>query len=229
MNKPWSNSGSRAGVDYVDDFPAENDSGYGTEDHEIYGAEDYDAYTGPDNRWRWVAAFAAVVLLVAVVATMVITSGGDSVSTSTPLTPLNTPRTVIATAPPTSAKPPLPPETVVTVTPTPSATPEPTTPDTPAATTAPPVPAASVTYTVTGSRPLLDLVTIIYTDEQGLPRTDLNVALPWTKTLVLEPGVTFSSVTATSLTGKLNCAITNANGAVLVSQTNNSMIATCTE
>ncbi len=86
----------------------------------------------------------------------------------------------------------------------------------------------TITYTVTGSRQLFDLVSIIYTDEQGFPRTDVNVALPWTKTIVLNPGVETKSVTATSLLGQLNCAITDASGATLVAQTNNTMIATCT-
>ncbi|STZ57674.1 MmpS3 protein [Mycolicibacterium tokaiense] len=75
---------------------------------------------------------------------------------------------------------------------------------------------------------MIDLVSVIYTDEQGLPRTEVNVALPWSKTLVLNPGVDFESVTATSLTGQLNCAITDAAGTPVVAQNNNSMIATCT-
>ncbi|MGB3481582.1 MAG: MmpS family transport accessory protein, partial [Mycobacterium sp.] len=93
----------------------------------------------------------------------------------------------------------------------------------------PPAPdTRTVTYSVSGSRQLFDLVSIIYTDEQGLPRTDVNVALPWNKTLVLNPGVTIESVTATSISGQLNCTITDEAGTVLVAQTNNSMIATCT-
>ncbi len=81
---------------------------------------------------------------------------------------------------------------------------------------------------MTGTRPLLDLVTVVYTDAQGALQTDFNVALPWTRTVTLDPGVELKSVTATSLTGQLNCSITDAAGAVIVAQTNNSMITTCT-
>ncbi|MDO3640183.1 hypothetical protein Q2100_30870, partial [Mycolicibacterium sp. KC 300] len=105
-------------------------------------------------------------------------------------------------------------------------------PPPPPAAAAPPPPAPSpraVTYQVTGNRPLLDLVTVIYTDHQGALQTELNVALPWTKTVVLDPGVELKSVTATSVTGQLNCAITDAAGATLASQAANTMIATCTQ
>jgi hypothetical protein len=86
----------------------------------------------------------------------------------------------------------------------------------------------TITYQVTGSRQLLDLITVIYTDQQGALQTEVNVALPWSKTVVLNPGVDLTSVTATSITGQLNCSITDAGGAAIAAQTNNSMIATCT-
>lgn len=208
--------------------------------------EDYDAYEPDesfdqrDTRWRWVAICAAVVLLVAVAATAVLMYGNDSSTKSSlgsqpgwsELTPSTAPRTVIATVPPsTPSAAPLPPETVVTVTTTPEDTTPAPAPETPApGTPAQAVPAPNtITYTVTGNRQLLDLITIIYTNEQGFPQTDFNVALPWTKTVVLNPGVETKSVTATSLLGHLNCAITDAaSGATLAVQTNNSMIATCT-
>ena len=76
---------------------------------------------------------------------------------------------------------------------------------------------------------LFDLVTVIYTDEQGALQTDVNVALPWTKTVVLDPGVTLNSVTATSVAGQLNCSITDASGTAIAAQTNNTMIANCTQ
>ncbi|MGE2836446.1 MmpS family transport accessory protein, partial [Mycobacterium sp. SMC-4] len=128
----------------------------------------------------------------------------------------------------------LPAETVTTVTPTAEA-PAPTAavpaPVLPAPQAAPPpVPAVpgAVTYHVTGNRALLDLVTVIYTDQQGALQTEVNVALPWTKTVVLDPGVTLSSVTATSVGGQLNCSITDANGTLIAAQNANSMITNCT-
>jgi hypothetical protein len=204
------------------------------QDHEDY--QDY--HDGTDTGWRWIAGLAGVVLLIVVVAiAVVMRAGGDTATTSSPSPQISAgsgadpatstaPRTVVATAapsPPVSATP-LPPETVVTITPTPSAETPPPAPPVPAE-TAPP--AQTITYTVTGSRSLFDLVTIIYSDEQGFPRTDINVALPWTRTVVLNPGVQTKSVTATSLTGQLNCSITDAAGAVIAVQNGGSAVAAC--
>jgi hypothetical protein len=70
---------------------------------------------------------------------------------------------------------------------------------------------------------------VIYTDAQGALQTDVNVALPWSKTVVLDPGVTLGSVTATSMAGQLNCTITDASGSAVAAQNNNTMIANCTK
>ncbi len=219
------------------------------DDYENYPDQDYpDDRDRPDTRWRWVAGLAAMVLLVALIAIGVATRGGESSSSSTAAstTPAgepaaqdaittSAPRTVIATAPPAPPAPVPPPaestltpETVVTVTPTHSAAePAPSAVPPPAPPEATP-PGQTITYTVTGSRQLFDLVSIIYTDEQGFPRTDVNVALPWTRTVVLNPGVVTKSVTATSLTGQLNCTVTDGTGATISAQNNNAAITTCT-
>ncbi|MBU9764086.1 hypothetical protein FR943_09550 [Mycobacterium sp. TNTM28] len=227
--EPGGYSGYRS--DYTD-YDADYDADY---DDEVTFYED-----PIDRRWIWVAAVAGAILLVAVICTVVILGGGDSGSVSATLTspsadPTQTTQPAqdaTSTRVPPRAAPtaPLSPETVTTVTPTPSATVAPA-PEAPAA--APP-PAAiasptAITYQVTGNRQLIDLVTIVYTDEQGALQTDINVALPWTKTVVLNPGVQLKSVTATSVAGQLNCSITDASGAVLVQQTNNTMITTCTQ
>ncbi|MGB5151578.1 MAG: hypothetical protein WBN99_16935, partial [Mycobacterium sp.] len=142
-------------------------------------------------------------------------------------------------AAPAPGVPALPPETVRTMTPTPSASAAPTAEPTPSA----PVPAPAlaeapvadpalaartITYHVTGNRSLIDLITVIYTDQQGALQTDVNVALPWVKTVTLDPGVTLASVTATSVGGQVNCSIVDGSGAAIAVQANNSMIATCT-
>ena len=188
-----------------------------------------------DQRWRAVALIAAAVFVLAVIATVVILNGGDSTSTTATVAPPT--RTVIATPRPSS--PPsasLPPETVTTVTPPPrepsvtaSPTELPTAAPPPQAAPAPLPPASpnTVVYRVTGTKGMLDLVSIVYTDEQGLPRTDLNVSLPWSKAVVLNPGVQTKSVVATSLTGRLNCEITDAQGQPVAVSANNTMIATC--
>ena len=202
----------------------------GLEDYEDY--DDYDDYEPIDRRWIWIAGVAGAILLVAVICTVVILGGGDSGSVSTTIAPPSptttqpaattsaSPAATTPSAPPPAAA--LPPETVTTVTPTasvpPSATP----------TEAAPSP-STITYRVTGNRQLLDLVTVIYTDAQGALQTDVNVALPWSKTVVLDPGVELSSVTATSVVGQLNCSITDASGTAIAVQNNNTMIANCTK
>lgn len=208
------------------------------EDYEDY--EDYEAYVETiDSRWKWIAGVAGGILLVAVICTVVILGGGDSGSVSATVAAPTQSRPPATAAPQDTAAPARPPaatlapETVTTVTPAPappptaSVAPEPA----PSAVTPPPpaVDPRTITYTVTGNRQLIDLVTVIYTDQQGALQTEVNVALPWSKTVVLDPGVELKSVTATSVGGQLNCAITDAAGTPLVAQNNNSMLATCTQ
>ena len=206
-------------------------------------ADDYDdiyEYEDPiDRRWVWVAGVAGAILLIAVICTVIILGGGDSgavsktIAAPTPTTAAQdavttAPRVMTSAAPPAAPIAPLSPETVTTVAPSPTAS-----ATVPAPVEAAPPPAAAsprtITYQVTGTRPLLDLVTVVYTDAQGALQTEFNVALPWSRTVTLDPGVQLKSVIATSLTGQLNCAVTDSAGATLVAQTTNSMIATCTQ
>ncbi len=218
-------------------------------DVDFSDVEDYDAYTDyeadefddyddvrfytdhDDKRWLWVASVAGIVLLIAVAGTLMILSGGDSGTTSATVSSETSKAAPYPSAVPSPKRPSataLPPETITSVTPTPSAAPpsviaEPT--------EAAPPPAGdprTVTYSVTGTRQLFDLVTIIYTDQQGALRTDVNVPLPWTKQVTLDPGVELSSVTATSVAGQLNCSITDGAGATLAAQNSNTIIANCT-
>lgn len=240
---PDGNTGAadyRAGYD--SDYDTEYDTGYDTKYDADY-PEDYTYTEQLDRRWVWVAGVAGAILLVAVICTVVILGGGDSGQVSATVSPPTSavPTTAAGAAPPVAAPAPLPapatslaPETVTTVTPTPTATAQaPAAPVAPpeAAPAQPPAPAPdprTITYQVTGNRQLLDLVTVIYTDNQGALQTDINVPLPWTKTIVLDPGVTLTSVTATSLTGQLNCTITNAAGATIAQRLDNTIITTCT-
>lgn len=186
-----------------------------------------------DRRWMWVAGIAGAILFIAVGTTGIILGGGDSGSVSTTATssaPTSTAAPATTSAPPPAAAPPpvspsLPPETVTTVTPTAESAPA-----APQAAAPPPAPAPNtITYRVTGNRQLIDLVTVIYTDHQGALQSDVNVALPWAKTVVLDPGVSLGSVTATSVAGQLNCSITDAGGTLIAAQNNNSIIANCTK
>jgi hypothetical protein len=219
------------GGETVDLDRERHDEYHGLEDYEDYGdIEDY--YEPIDRRWIWIAGVAGAILLVAVICTVVILGGGDSGSVSTTVVPPTTSQPAATTsAPPAATRPSaplpaatLPPETVTTVTPSASAPPS----DAPTGAATAPAP-NTITYRVTGNRNLIDLVTVIYTDAQGALQTDVNVALPWAKTVVLDPGVTLSSVTATSVAGQLNCSITDASGAAIAVQNNNTMIANCTK
>ncbi len=97
---------------------------------------------------------------------------------------------------------------------------------------APPVPpdvaARTFVYRVAGAKGLLDLVTVVYTDASGAPQTDFNVSLPWSRTIILDPGVGTRSVVATSLAGRLNCSIADGVGQPVAISTSSTMIATCT-
>jgi Mycobacterium membrane protein len=189
-----------------------------------------------DERWRPVAAMAGIIFVLAVIATVVILNGGDSASTSA--TVVAPPSRTVTASPrlSTPLAPPLPPETVTTVTPPPKASQTPTAGPTNAPTvvpspppsTPPDVAARTFVYRVTGTKQLFDLVTVIYTDAQGAPQTELNVSLPWSRTVVLNPGVQIRSVVATSLTGHLNCSITDGAGDPVAMSASNAMIATCT-
>ncbi len=81
---------------------------------------------------------------------------------------------------------------------------------------------------MTGTKQLLDLVTVVYTDARGYPRTEFNVSLPWSKAIVLNPGVQTESVVATSFYGRLNCSIVNAAGQTVLASTGNGIMTTCT-
>lgn len=235
--------------DYPDDRygladDAEYDD-YGPDEGPHDGHEDYN-WTGwpADSRWRPATAILGAVVALGAIATAVIINSGDSVSTKAtvgapaprPVTSAPTPSKT--TVPPSaqpgpSHVPQLPPETFTTVTTTPSAAPAqtPTAAPPPAAAPGQPPSVAlnprTVVYSVTGSKQLLDLVNVVYTDARGYPQTEFNVSLPWSKVVVLNPGVQTESVVATSFYGRLNCAIVNAAGQPVVASANSTNLATC--
>jgi Mycobacterium membrane protein len=241
MNRPSSPWSTGSATDRFDDRTDLLDDEY---DDDV---EDYDEYADygehdevryytehDDRRWLWVASVAGIVLLIAVAGTLMILSGSDSGTTAATISSETSQAAPLPSAvpSPSARRPPsataLPPETITSVAPSPTATAAaPTTEPTDAA-PAPATDSRTVTYTVTGNRQLFDLVTVIYTDAQGALQTDMNVALPWSKQVTLDPGVQLSSVTATSVGGQLNCSITDGSGATLVSQTNNTLITNCT-
>lgn len=229
--------------DSLRDYP--DDEGYDSTEADTYVEGGYDELAWPaDRRWRPVTAIAGAVVAIGAIATAVIINSGDSATTKATIG-VPTPRPVLSstphsspsmspsatsTPPPITSRPSLPPETVTTLTPSNSV-------PTRAPTAAPPQIAlppgaelspSTVVYSVTGTKQLLDLVTVVYTDERGFPKTEFNVALPWTKVVVLNPGVQTESVIATSLHGHLNCAIVNAAGQVVKASTSDGVMTTCT-
>ena len=194
-----------------------------------------------DSRWRPATAVLGAVLALGAIATAVIINSGDSASTKAtvgapaPHPVTSAPATTKASVPHSAAPRPtqLPPETVTTVT-TPSAAPI-VPPAVPAPSVAPPLAAAppsgalnprTILYSVTGTKQLLDLVNIVYTDARGVPQTEFNVSLPWSRVVVLNPGVETESVVATSFYGQLNCSVYNAAGQRIIAS-NTSNMATC--
>ncbi len=237
----------------VYDYPDEGDESYEADGADPDIEDGYGELAWPtDRRWRPVTAFAGVVVALGSIATAVVINSGDSASTRatvgapTPRTVMTTPSQAPSTARPTvppsatlrpSRTPQLPPETVTTVPPSTYPSTEPSIGPTKTATAAPPPtslpPSATlnprtVVYTVSGSKQLFDLVTVVYTDARGFPQTEFNVALPWTKAVVLNPGVQTESVIATSFYSRLDCAVLNAAGQPVLASANNSVIATCT-
>ncbi len=225
----------------VHDYP-DDDSYDGADIQDGYG----ELVWPSEGRWRPFAAILGAVVALGAVATAVIINSGDSASTKAtvgappPLTSApSTPRTTAQPSPPSSSPSPpqapqLPPETVTTVPPpttlpgmgptrTPTAAPAPTVPLPPVA-----VNPRTVVYTVTGSKQLLDLVNVVYTDARGYPQTEFNVSLPWSKVIVLNPAVQTESVVATSFYSRLNCSVVNAAGQTVLASTTNGNMATCT-
>lgn len=217
------------------------------DDDDIDGADYEDGYGDlvwpADRRWHPAAVVIGAVIAIGAIATAVIINSGDSASTKASLGPpvssvTSAPPSPKLTAPPSpsaSASAPrttqLPPETVTTVTTTPSAAPTWAPTAAPPTTALPPTAALNprtVVYTVAGTKQLFDLVNIVYTDGRGFPQTEFNVSLPWSKMVVLNPGVQTVSVVATSIYSHLNCAVVNAEGQTVVASTNNGMMATCT-
>lgn len=228
-------------LDEVRYYPDDDWEAHDT-DTDTYLHEDHD-WTGwpADGRWRPAAAILGAVVAIGAIATAVIINSGDSASTKAtvgapaPRTLTSAPPTTRTSAPPAPSASPrpsaqLPPETVTTMT-TPSLVPTPAPTAALPPTVAPPptvIDPRTVVYTVTGTKQLLDLVNVVYTDARGFPQTEFNVSLPWSKVVVLNPGVQTESVVATSFYGRLNCSIFNAAGQPVAASANNGIMATCT-
>lgn len=225
-------------------------------DYDAYEAAEHGEQP-PTPRWPWVVGIAAILAAVALVTSVSLlvypslTSHQAAPATTTPKPP---PRQdeitkTAAPPPPTSEVPPPPPPTeTVTVTPPPppppptsEAPPPPPAPaptataapstsaPAPPPTTTPPAGPRQVTYSVTGTKAPLDIITIQFTDASGRSRMQRNVYIPWTFTLTPISNSDVGSVQASSLLGlsRLNCSITASDGTVLSQRSDNSPTTSC--
>lgn len=197
---------------------------------------------GSNENWKWVASIAGAVFAIAVIATAVVLSGGND---KPPAAAVTTP--VPSLTPVTTTPPPPPPSVTSSAKPsttTVTSTPVQETPTVEPSTEAPPpepppsnpmlppegqrpITPAAFAYYVTGNQTPGDLLTITYTDGNGVTRTVLGASLPWTMIVTPSPGITGGSITATSFASQVNCSITNSANQMLAVQSNNGIIARC--
>ena len=166
----------------------------------------------------------------ALATTYVIRTGAAATTESTPRTVIATIATTSpATSPAISATPTVPsaePNAVSMIVDPAAAVERPVRVSVPApAAAAPVVDLRQVVYTVAGNQRPDDPVTIVYADETGTLQTVAGVTLPWT--LTLTPDLPVSYVTASSRGSQLNCWITDATGATMVSHTDFGPATTC--
>jgi hypothetical protein len=223
-------------------------------DYDTYDpAAEYDAQPPTPPRWPWIVGVAAILAAVALVASVSLLvfpslTSNQAAPTTTTTSPPPVWNETTKTTPPTSEVPPPPPPTeTVTVTSSPPPPSPPSTeapPPAPAPSSAPPAPAnppaaappttapagpRQVTYTVTGTKAPLDIITVTFTDASGRSRMQRNVYIPWTFTLTPISNSDVGSVQASSLLGlsRLNCSITASDGTVLSQRTDNSPVTNC--
>jgi cytoskeletal protein RodZ len=145
----------------------------------------------------WIAAGAAVLLVIALVVALVIANGSAKQQTAIePLPPMPAPTTTV----------PLP--TTRTSPPSPSAKPSPTTTTGPSTPTETPTPGAmqTVVYNVSGEG---RAISITYMDSGDIVQTEFNVALPWSKEVSLSRSAGRpASVTIVNIGHNVTCSVT---------------------
>ncbi len=154
---------------------------------------------GPSRppRWLWIAAGAAVLLVVALVIALVIANGTAKKETAVPPLPAMPGSTSAPSSPSTSPSP------TTSTPPSASAT-------SPAPSTAPQTtsagPAQTVDYNVTGEG---RAISISYVDNDGVMQIEFNVALPWSKEVSLpKSGNQRAAVTIVNIGHNVTCSVT---------------------
>ena len=150
-------------------------------------------------RWLWIAASAAVLLVVGLVIALVIADGSSKQDTLVaPLPPVPEP-TATSTAPTTTSRAPST-TTSPSTSPSRSATPPlvPTTTGVPGA-------SQSVVYTVDGEG---RAISITYVDSGGMLQMEFNVVLPWSREVSLtSPASSAASVTVLNVGREVTCTV----------------------
>lgn len=153
---------------------------------------------GPKTpRWLWVAAGAAVLLVVGLVIALVIANISVKDQTAVePLPPMPTPSSALPTTPRTTPSP------RTTLTPTPTTTTE---SGTPTATT-PAGAMQTVVYNVSGEG---RAISVTYLDTGDVIQTEFNVALPWSKEVSLSKSTEHpATVTIVNIGHNVTCSVT---------------------
>ncbi|MGB3481967.1 MAG: MmpS family transport accessory protein [Mycobacterium sp.] len=150
-------------------------------------------------RWLWLAAGAAVVLVLGMVIALVITDGTSKRDTVVaPLPPMAEPT---ATTAPTTTRTPASTQPRTT---TPSTPPTPSIPILPPTNTVPGV-SEAVVYTVNGEG---RAISITYVDAGGVLQMEFNVVLPWSKVVSLSsPASSAASVTVLNVGREVTCTV----------------------
>ena len=159
------------------------------------------------NRWLWIAAGAAVLLVAGLVLALVIVS--NSPRQSTVVAPL--PTTTAPSVPrATTTVPRVPTPTATRPVPTAPPSTAPITPTLPGETTVAPTGTESVVYNVSGEGRAIN---ITYVDTGGVMQTEFNVALPWSKEVSLgAPAKNSASVAVVNVGRDVTCSV-SVNGA----------------
>ena len=148
-------------------------------------------------KWLWIAAGAAVLLVVGlVIALVIVSSSARETTVVAPLPPLSE----TATAPRATTSIP-----TTTLSPLPTTTATPDTPTVPGGGTTSPTGTDTVVYTVTGDGRAIN---ITYVDTGGVMQTEFNVMLPWSKEVSLPaPARTSASVAVVNVGRDVTCNV----------------------
>lgn len=148
--------------------------------------------------WLWVLAAVVVLLVIGLVIALVITNSSRQQTVLAPAPSVPEPTATTTQRPTTTTRTPVP---VVPTLPS-----EPTTTAPPTATTAPSTGTETVDYNVIGQGRVIN---ITYTDTGGVPQTEFNVALPWSKRVELpSPAESAARISIINVGRDVTCSVT---------------------